>query len=116
MERLVTLMPAILEQWEKHEKKWYEYATIFQVQFMLHLLADILLELNKLNEQFQRELMDVTMLGVHLDIIHEKLRRRYLSCETFGTGSMFLANFLSNVKDGIYSYILDVIVLLIHIH
>ena len=50
MERLVTLMPAILEQWEKHEKKWYEYATIFQVQFMLHLLADILLELNKLNE------------------------------------------------------------------
>ena len=49
MERLVTLMPAILEQWEKHEKKWYEYATIFQVQFMLHLLANILLELNKLN-------------------------------------------------------------------
>ena len=71
MERLVTLMPAILEQWEKHEKKWYEYATIFQVQFMLHLLADILVELNKLNEQFQRELMDVTMLGVHLDLIHE---------------------------------------------
>ena len=105
MERLVTLMPAILEQWEKHEKKWYEYATIFQVQFMLHLLADILLELNKLNEQFQRELMDVTMLGVHLDIIHEKLRRRYLSCETFGTGSMFLANFLDNVKDGILTYI-----------
>mgnify|MGYP006925731169 CR=1 FL=1 len=38
---------------------------------MLHLLADILVELNKLNEQFQRELMDVTMLGVHLDLIHE---------------------------------------------
>ena len=70
MERLVTLMPAILEQWEKHEKKWYEYATIFQVQFMLHLLANILVELNK---RFQKELMDVTMLGVHLDIIHEKL-------------------------------------------
>ena len=71
MERLVTLMPAILEQWEKHDKKWYKYATIFQVQFMLHLLADILVELNKLNEQFQRELTDVTMLGVHLDLIHE---------------------------------------------
>ena len=96
MERLVALMPAILKQWQKHEKKWYEYVTIFQVQFMLHLLADILVELNKLNEVFQRELMDVTMLDVHLNIIHKKLRRRYLSCETFGTGSMFLTNFLSN--------------------
>ena len=49
--------------------------------------------------------MDVTMLGVHLDIIHEKIQRRYLSCETFGIGSMFLANFLSNVKDGIVTFI-----------
>ena len=73
MERLVTLTLAILEQWQKHKNKWYEYATIFQVQFMLHLLANILLELNKLNQEFQRELTDVTMLGVHLDIIHEKL-------------------------------------------
>ena len=28
MERLVTLMPTILEQLEKHKKKWYEYATM----------------------------------------------------------------------------------------
>ena len=49
--------------------------------------------------------MDVTTLGVHLDIIHENLRRQYLSCETFSTGSMFPANFQSNVKDGILIYI-----------
>ena len=63
-------MPAILEQCQKHEKKWYKYVTIFQVQFMLHLLANILVELNKLNEKFQKELVDVTMLIIHLDIIH----------------------------------------------
>ena len=48
MERLVTLMCGNLEQWQKHEKKWYEYAIVFQVQFMLHSLADILVTLSKL--------------------------------------------------------------------
>ena len=49
--------------------------------------------------------MDVTMFGIQLDIIHKKLRRRYLSCETFGIECMLLANFQSNVKDDMLIYI-----------
>ena len=53
MERLVKLMPALLKDWELGEKKMYELATIFQVQFYIHLLADVLIELNKLNQKFR---------------------------------------------------------------
>ncbi|KAH7428981.1 hypothetical protein KP509_09G025500 [Ceratopteris richardii] len=52
MERMVHIMPVVLEQWKRREKKWYSHATLFVVQFMIHLLADVLSELNKLNQDY----------------------------------------------------------------
>lgn len=46
MERLVKIMPTLLKDFKLGEKKMYELATIFQVQFCILLLADVLIELN----------------------------------------------------------------------
>ncbi|MCO5582460.1 hypothetical protein L7F22_036356 [Adiantum nelumboides] len=102
MERFVNIMPAVLEQWQRHEKKWYGYATLFVVQFMIHLLADVLVELNKLNVEFQRQEMDVTTIGALINLTFEKLNRRYITSDAnnFGVGSPYLFAFLKMAKEG----------------
>jgi hypothetical protein len=52
MERFIFCMPAILEALEEQEPNWYQNITSLQFQFFVHLLADILVELNKLNKKF----------------------------------------------------------------
>ena len=64
MEWLVKLMPALLRDWELGEKKMYEMATLFQLQFCIHLFADVLIELNKLNQKFQEYHVDITSIGL----------------------------------------------------
>ncbi|MCO5594746.1 hypothetical protein L7F22_048779 [Adiantum nelumboides] len=107
MERLVNIMPAILEQWNYREKKWYEYATMFVVQFMIHLSVNILVELNKLNVEFKRQEMDMTTIGALIDLTFEKLTRRYLTndAKNFGVGSHYLSTFLGMAKEGKLVYI-----------
>ncbi|MCO5547301.1 hypothetical protein L7F22_000749, partial [Adiantum nelumboides] len=102
MERFVNIMPAVLEQWQRHEKKWYGYATLFVVQFMIHFLADVLVELNKLNVEFQRQEMDVITIGALIDLTFEKLNRRYITSDAnnFGVGSPYLFAFLKITKEG----------------
>ncbi|KAH7364992.1 hypothetical protein KP509_18G002600 [Ceratopteris richardii] len=106
MERLVNIMPAILMQWQRSEKKWYKNITIFSVQFMIHFLADVLKELNKLNMEFQRHEMDVTTIGAMIDLIVEKLRRRYIDVDAhnFGLNSPCLSSFLKMARDSMLSY------------
>ena len=89
MERLVKLMLALLRDWELVEKKMYEMATIFQVQFCIHLLADVLIELNKLNQKFQEDHVDITSIRL--------LHRRFLR-GTFEAGTMHTSSFLSKIK------------------
>ena len=60
MDRLVKIMPALLQEWKHDNKKMYEMGTIFQVQFCIHLLEDVLTELNKLSQRFQEEHIDIT--------------------------------------------------------
>ncbi|MCO5601090.1 hypothetical protein L7F22_055209 [Adiantum nelumboides] len=106
MERLVNIMPAVLEQWQRREKTWYGHATIFVVQFMIHLLADVLIDLNKLNVEFQRHEMDVTIISAMIDLTFEKLTRRYLSSDArnFGIGSKYFSSFLGMAKEGTLVY------------
>ncbi|KAH7440451.1 hypothetical protein KP509_04G107800, partial [Ceratopteris richardii] len=73
-ERLVQFMPAILHQWEHGEKRWYKSITIFVVQLMIHFLAGVLNELNKLNMEFHRHDMDFTIISALLDFTIEKLK------------------------------------------
>ena len=55
--RLVKLIATILKLWKKDKKcsSLYEKARIYSIQFCLHMLADVLGELNKLNKVFQEE-------------------------------------------------------------
>ncbi|KAH7428076.1 hypothetical protein KP509_10G074500 [Ceratopteris richardii] len=106
MQRLVSIMPAILEQWSCQEKKWYKYATIYVVQFMIHCLADVLMELNKLNVEFQKQEMDITTIGALIDFTFEKLSRRYLCSHIldFAISSPHLSSFLKMTTENMFAY------------
>jgi hypothetical protein len=41
MERLLHVMPAILEAFKDEEPIWYQKMTFFQFQFLLHMLVDV---------------------------------------------------------------------------
>lgn len=101
MQRLVEVMPAVLDIWSNREKKSFELAIIFQVQFFINLLADVLLELNKLNEKFQRHVIDITEISRQLDSTISVLKRRFLRLDRqFGEGSKYVSSFLEMTKDG----------------
>ena len=68
MERLIFCMPAILEAWESNEPTWYHNITSLQFQFFVHLIADILIELNKLNHKFQCDHVDITSIASTVDV------------------------------------------------
>lgn len=78
MERILYVMPAILEAFKKEEPIWYLKMTSFQFQFLLYLLVDVLCELNKLNKKFQYDLVDITAIGSSLEICTSVLRRHFL--------------------------------------
>ncbi|KAH7292058.1 hypothetical protein KP509_29G049800 [Ceratopteris richardii] len=106
MERLGNIMPAILHQWEHGEKRWYKNITIFSVRFMIHFLADVLKELNKLSMEFQRHEMDVIRISAMLDFIIEKFKQRYLDVDVqkFGHDSPHLSSLLQMTKDSMLFY------------
>ena len=78
MSGIVKIIPTLLQEWKHDDRKMYEMATIFQVQFCIHLLADVLTELNKLSQRFQEEHIDITSIGMQLDVLIDLLRRRFL--------------------------------------
>jgi hypothetical protein len=101
IERLVVLMPPILTLWKNERKdSWYDKARIFSVQFCLHMLADIMCELNKLNKQFQEEYIDVSSLGAAIDVTVNTLKRWFLRSDTFADGTCYLSKFIDASKFG----------------
>ena len=67
--------------------------TVFQVQFRIHLLANVLIELNKLNQKFQDDHVDITSIGTILDVVISMLRKQFLG-GIFGVGAMHISSFL----------------------
>jgi hypothetical protein len=61
------------------------------------LLADVLTELNKLSQRFQEEHIDITSIGMQLDVLIELLRRRVLR-DMFGEGSQHVSYFLKKLE------------------
>lgn len=53
----------------------YELKTIFQVQFCIHLFADMLIKLNKVNQNFEEGHVDITSIGTTLDVSISILRK-----------------------------------------
>jgi hypothetical protein len=47
---------------------WYHQATKFQFEFMLHIVVDVVIELNKLYQKFQYNLVDISTIGSTLVI------------------------------------------------
>ena len=89
-------MPVFLDLFEENEAMWYHKLISFQFQFLLHLLVDVLTELNKLNKIFQADHIDVTQIGANLNICITMLRRKFISVggAAFGRDSKFLWPFL----------------------
>ena len=87
VERLVTLMPAILSLWKRERKNsWYDKAIIFSVQFCLNMLADVLNELNNLNKKFQEDNVDVTSFGIAIDHTLNYLKIYFCKLDYFTQG------------------------------
>jgi hypothetical protein len=89
-------MLAFLQIFREYEPTWYCKFALFQFQFLLHLLVDVLTELNKLTKLFQSDHVDITKIGGHLNICITILSRRFLTVRgaTFGRGSRVLWPFL----------------------
>jgi len=85
---------------------WYDRVTIFHFQFALHLLVDVLLELNKLNIKFQTDNLDLTIVGQQLSTTTNALRRSFLNERVeFGTGANYTSKFLQNAALGSMEFI-----------
>ncbi|EFJ23896.1 hypothetical protein SELMODRAFT_415133 [Selaginella moellendorffii] len=74
MQWLVIAMPALLDQWKIADKTQYSSLTTIQVQFFIHLLADVLAELNKLNVLFQAQMTNCLEIVSFLDMTIETLK------------------------------------------
>ena len=89
-------MPTILEAWKLDEPTWYHNITSLQFQFFVHLIANILVELDKLNRKFQCDHVDITSIASIVDVTITLLQRQYLTGE-FGRTSKYLGKFLQDV-------------------
>ena len=96
MQKVLHYMPAFLDLFEENEAMWYHKLISFQFQFLLHLLVDVLVELNKLNKIFKVDHVDVTQIDANLNICITILRWRFITIggAAFGRGSKFLWPFL----------------------
>ncbi|MCO5567614.1 hypothetical protein L7F22_021308 [Adiantum nelumboides] len=98
MERLVVLMPAILTYWKEGAPAWYKKLRIYKVLFVIHLLADVLHDLNVLNKHFQEDNVDIASISAYIEVTLSSLRRKFLE-DDFGKGTKFLKKFMSDTED-----------------
>ena len=102
MERLVSIMLAILTIWKKENlKEWNNKACIYSVQFFFCMMVDVLHLMNILNLKLQKENLYITFIGVEIDTTISKLRRYFLRNDTFTDGTIYLSKFSRFCKDGI---------------
>ena len=69
IEMILVLIHHILTLW-KNEKNvsWYDKTKIFSLQIYLYMLADIIHELNKLNNKFRKNYDDIISLEAAIDV------------------------------------------------
>ena len=56
----------------------YKLETIFQVQFCIHSLSNVLIELNTLNQRFQEYHVNIIYIGTTLDVTINKIHKPLL--------------------------------------
>ena len=52
-------MQAIMDSFQVEDAYWCHQATTFQFHFMLHLVVDMFVELNRMNQNFENDLVDI---------------------------------------------------------
>ena len=84
----------------KKNSSWYDKTRIYSIEFCLHMLADVLGELNKLNKTFQEENVDITTIGLDLEVTICTLSRWFFRKETFAEDTTYLSKFLCDSQYG----------------
>ncbi|KAI5073772.1 hypothetical protein GOP47_0011785 [Adiantum capillus-veneris] len=97
MKRLVTMMPALLHDFKENDVNFYKIASTFQVQFLIHFMADVLVEMNGINKKFQDDHVDITEVGNALDVVIELFKKRYLG-DKFGYGCKHFREFMRRLN------------------
>ncbi|MCO5602289.1 hypothetical protein L7F22_056418 [Adiantum nelumboides] len=97
MKRLVTMMPALLHDFKENDVNFYKIAVTFQVQFLIHFMTDVLVEMNGINKKFQDDHVDITEVGNALDVVIELFKKRYLG-DTFGYGCKHFREFIRRLN------------------
>ncbi|KAH7296912.1 hypothetical protein KP509_26G044600 [Ceratopteris richardii] len=77
--------------------KLYYMACNFQLQFFIHFMADVLVEMDRINKTFQHDHVDITNIENALDVVIELFRKRYLG-EPFGYGCKHYREFLRRIN------------------
>ncbi|CAI5493757.1 unnamed protein product [Closterium sp. Naga37s-1] len=95
IQRLAAVLPAtIVVLWE-HDKDAYKTVTSFKFHFFLFFLADVLKELNELNQKFQRRTVDITRVTAMVHNTAGRLRARYIEYGVnYAEDSHLLSRFL----------------------
>ncbi|CAI7840779.1 unnamed protein product [Closterium sp. NIES-53] len=96
--RFLEILPAAIVVLKEYNNDLYEIATSFKFQWLLRLLADVLWELNHLNQRFQQRQIDVTLVSHLVDQTRMRMKNMYLKFSPdhhFGSGEkMTLHDFI----------------------
>ncbi|CAI7753253.1 unnamed protein product [Closterium sp. NIES-53] len=77
--RLLEVLPAAILVLKDYNPDLYEVVTSFKFHWLLRFLADILWELNHLNQRFQQRQIDVMLVAHIVEQTRMQLKARYLS-------------------------------------
>ncbi|CAI5498403.1 unnamed protein product [Closterium sp. Naga37s-1] len=95
---LLEVLPAAIVVLKEYKKELYEVVTSFKFHWLLQFLADVLWELNHLNQRFQQRQIDVTLVAHIVQQTRMRLKSRYFNRDPgshFGAGEkMQLPDFI----------------------
>ncbi|CAI7903560.1 unnamed protein product [Closterium sp. NIES-54] len=98
--RLLEVLPAAVVVLKEYEAELYEVVTSFKFQWLIRFLADMLWELNHLNQRFQQRHINVTLVAHIVQQTRLRLKTSYFLRDPaghFGAGEkMQLPEFIKN--------------------
>ncbi|CAI5525996.1 unnamed protein product [Closterium sp. Naga37s-1] len=100
VQRLLDVHPAAIVVMKEYKKELYEVVTSFKFHWLIRFLADVLWELNQLNQRFQQCQIDVTLVAHIVQQTRMRLKIRYFDRSpghSFGSGEkMQLPDFIKS--------------------
>ncbi|MCO5558163.1 hypothetical protein L7F22_011740 [Adiantum nelumboides] len=103
MERLVKVMPALLVDFSHEKPSFYDELTLYANQFYIHLLADVCIELNVLNRQFQSDHVDIASISGYAYATLQNLKKKFLR-DSAGCGTKYLQEFVKKTNRGVLTF------------